>query len=70
MIEVIAAAGMVIALSLLCVFCALNVYDAWLDHKRAKRLDEMVDMHLTVTQLRYKAALDELAKEGGEDADA
>lgn len=66
MIEVIVTAGMVIALSLLCVFCALNVYSAWLDRKREKKLDEAVDMYLAATQLRYKAVLDELAKEGDE----
>lgn len=67
MIEAILTAGVVIATTLMCVLLALMVYGTWVDRKREKKLDEMVDMHLTVTQLRYKAALDELAKDGESD---
>lgn len=67
MIEIIVSAGLVVAITLMCVYLALMVYGAYLNHKCDKRLDEVADLYLAMTRLRYEAALNELVKEGGED---
>lgn len=64
MIEAILTAGVVIATTLVCVLLALMVYGEVLSRKRDKAMREVTDMYLSVAQLKYRAALDELANDG------
>lgn len=42
---------------------AILIRNMWLDMKARKQLDEVVDIYLEVTRLKYRAMLDALAKE-------
>ena len=50
-------------LLLACISFVMLICRLWLDIKGQKQMDEVVDMYLEATRLRYKAMLDELAKE-------
>ena len=55
--------------ALLCVYAALGIHNRNTERKNLAKVSEIVDMTLTVEQLRYKAALDELTKVGGTDGE-
>lgn len=42
---------------------AILIRNMWLDMKARKQIDEVVDIYLEVTRLKYRAMLDALAKE-------
>lgn len=46
-----------------CIVFAMLARNLWLDAKTRKSLNEVADTYHAITKLRYKAALDELAKE-------
>lgn len=69
MIEVLAWALVVVFFTLCCVMAALCAYNANTKRKHLAKVTQIVDMTVAVEQLRYKNALDELAKEGERDGE-
>ena len=70
MIEILAWALVIVFIAIGCVWLALSAYNANTERKHLAKITQIVDMTVAIEELRYKAALDELAKDGERDADA
>ena len=61
--ETVVCSLIIAVLVLAGIATAILIRNMWLDMKARKQLDEVVDIYLEVTRLKYRAMLDALAKE-------